>query len=71
VIRQARRRLAELEEAAQRHAQQDQAQLPLFETLDCPESPVLESLRRLDPDGLTPRQALEQLYRLKQQLDES
>jgi hypothetical protein len=32
---------------------------------------VLDNLRQLDPDELTPRQALEQLYRLKQQLDET
>lgn len=73
VIQRARRRLAELEEAAQRHAEQHQAQLPLFETACSPEPepPVLESLRQLDPDNLSPRQALEQLYRLKQQLDAS
>jgi DNA mismatch repair protein MutS len=71
VIQRARKRLAELEEAAQRHAEQHQAQLPLFETLNCPEPPVVETLRQLDPDELTPRQALEQLYRLKQQLDET
>jgi DNA mismatch repair ATPase MutS len=35
-----------------------------------PESPVLESLRQLDPDDLSPRKALEQLYRLKRQLEE-
>jgi DNA mismatch repair protein MutS len=71
VIRRARKRLAELEDAAQRHAEQYQAQLPLFDPVSAPEAPVLDSLRRLDPDALTPRQALEQLYRLKQQLDES
>jgi DNA mismatch repair protein MutS len=69
VIQRARKRLAELEEAAQRHAEQHQAQLPLFENRA--ESPVLETLRGLEPDELTPRQALEQLYRLKQQLNET
>jgi hypothetical protein len=39
--------------------------------VSCPESPVLGSLRELVPDDLSPRQALEQLYRLKQQLDET
>jgi DNA mismatch repair protein MutS len=71
VIQRARKRLAELEDAAQRHAEQYQAQLPLFEPASAPESPVLDNLRQLDPDELTPRQALEQLYRLKQQLDET
>ncbi|MDP9196305.1 MAG: DNA mismatch repair protein MutS [Pseudomonadota bacterium] len=32
-----------------------------------PEHPVLELLRRVDPDSLTPRQALEELYRLKRE----
>jgi len=38
-------------------------QLPLFAPE--PPSPALESLRGLDPDEMTPRQALEALYRLK------
>jgi DNA mismatch repair protein MutS len=71
VIKRARKRLGELEDAALRHAEQHQAQLPLFEMVSCPESPVLGSLRELVPDDLSPRQALEQLYRLKQQLDET
>jgi len=32
-------------------------------------SPALEALRQLDVDNLTPRQALEQLYALKEQLN--
>ncbi|MFX4308729.1 hypothetical protein F8N28_07405, partial [Acinetobacter soli] len=34
-------------------------------------SPVLEHLQQLDVDSLTPRQALEALYHLKEQLDHS
>jgi DNA mismatch repair protein MutS len=33
--------------------------------------PALEQLEDLDPDNLTPRQALEQLYALKQTLAEN
>jgi len=31
---------------------------------------VIERLRELDPDALTPKEALELLYRLRRQLDE-
>ena len=41
-------------------------QLPLF---SAPKHPILELLNQIDIDNLTPRQALEQLYRLKELLD--
>ncbi|MBT3039298.1 MAG: DNA mismatch repair protein MutS [Candidatus Thiodiazotropha sp. (ex Ctena orbiculata)] len=72
VILRARQRLLELEARAQRHAEQQQSQLPLFD----PEPPGMEAsaveqqLREIDPDELTPREALEALYRLKQKLEE-
>ncbi|MEW8087534.1 MAG: DNA mismatch repair protein MutS, partial [Candidatus Thiodiazotropha endolucinida] len=72
VILRARQRLLELEASAQRHAEQQQSQLPLFD----PEPPgmkasaVEQQLREIDPDELTPREALEALYRLKQKLEE-
>ncbi|MCG8083991.1 MAG: DNA mismatch repair protein MutS, partial [Candidatus Thiodiazotropha taylori] len=72
VILRARQRLLELEASAQRHAEQQQSQLPLFD----PEPPGMEAsaveqqLREIDPDELTPRKALEALYRLKQKLEE-
>ncbi|MES9988111.1 MAG: DNA mismatch repair protein MutS [Candidatus Thiodiazotropha endolucinida] len=72
VILRARQRLLELEASAQRHAEQQQSQLPLFD----PEPPGMEAsaveqqLREIDPDELTPREALEALYRLKQKLKE-
>ncbi len=71
VIQMARRRLLELENSAQRHADQMQSQLPLFDlNTPAPEpSPVEQLLNEIDPDDLTPRQALETLYRLKQQLN--
>jgi DNA mismatch repair protein MutS len=69
VIERAKARLRELEDAALRHAEQGTGalQLSLFppEPEPVPEHPVCEELRGLDPDGLTPRAALDLLYRLK------
>ncbi|MEW8538118.1 MAG: DNA mismatch repair protein MutS [Candidatus Thiodiazotropha endolucinida] len=72
VILRARQRLLELEARAQRHAEQQQSQLPLFdpEPPDMEASAVEQQLREIDPDELTPREALEALYRLKQKLEE-
>jgi DNA mismatch repair protein MutS len=42
--------------------------LPLFAaaaTADAPPDPLVEALGHIDPDALTPREALEALYRLK------
>ncbi len=74
VIRAARKRLAELEE----HGLAGGPQRDLFaagakETPTAPtaeESPVLKTLRELNPDTLTPREALELLYQLRRKLDE-
>ncbi len=70
VIQMARQRLLELENSAQRHADQQQSQLPLFDSAPSePEpSPLELLLKEINPDDLTPRQALETLYRLKQQM---
>jgi DNA mismatch repair protein MutS len=70
VIKKARQRLLELEASAQQHAEQQQSQLPLFNIPAEPrESSEVEALlEKIDPDELTPRQALEQLYRLKESL---
>ncbi len=66
VVRAAKKHLAKLEEdAASRHPQGD-----LFNAAQpgVPEEhPVLDALRKIDPDALTPREALEALYSLKQQ----
>ncbi len=67
VIERARRRLLELEASAQRHAEGQASQLSLFAPE--PPSPAVEALRALDPDGLAPRDALAELYRLKALLD--
>jgi DNA mismatch repair protein MutS len=70
IIERARKRLTELEESAQRHSEQQLDQLPLFsaaaEDRPEPEASAAEAaLDELDPDELTPRQALEALYHLK------
>ncbi|MBT3048392.1 MAG: DNA mismatch repair protein MutS [Candidatus Thiodiazotropha sp. (ex Clathrolucina costata)] len=72
VITRARQRLRELEASAQRHAEQQQSQLPLFDSdPPCPETSAAEQLlQEIEPDGLSPREALEALYRLKERLEE-
>ena len=47
-------------------AAQDAAQLALFSS----EHPVIEALEMIDPDALTPLQALETLYRLRSLIDD-
>jgi DNA mismatch repair protein MutS len=69
VIERARTRLRELEEAARRHTEREATQLSLFPP-EPPPSPAVDALRALDPDGLSPREALEQLYRLKSLADQ-
>ena len=71
VIRAARRRLSELEELGLKAS----PQRDLFASgAPAPEEPpshaALDLLRAADPDALTPREALELLYRLRQKLDE-
>jgi DNA mismatch repair protein MutS len=72
VTAQARRYLTELERErdALRSSASPQAELPLFvaplKESPPPESPALEALRALDPNALSPREALDLLYRLKQ-----
>jgi len=69
VIGEARQRLQQLEEKAGHSNDAAGPQIPLFQ--ESAPDPVTEALRELDPDGLTPRQALEALYRLKDHLDEA
>ncbi|MGD4884414.1 DNA mismatch repair protein MutS, partial [Xanthomonas citri pv. citri] len=69
-VTQARRRLAELE---QRGGESHSAQMAptaldapqQFGLFTAPSSAAQEALQALDPDELTPKQALEALYRLK------
>jgi len=70
VVEQARRTLAELESrgAPQAVAQMSPAALETpqqFGLFAPPASPALDALAAIDPDELTPKQALEALYRLK------
>ena len=68
VVREARGRLAELEQR-----RNDPAPVLSAQTLDAPQqfglftpsSAALDALSAIDPDELTPKQALEALYRLK------
>jgi len=70
VIRRARSYLASLET----HAQSDgpQASLPLMAPMELPpdNDALRDALDELDPDGMTPREALEALYRLKATRDD-
>ncbi len=69
IIERAKERLGELEESARRHAEHQISQLPLSLNTaeDTPprEHPLLQAMAKLRPDELTPREALEALYHLK------
>ena len=63
VIRRAKTYLATLE--TQQHSEHPQAQLPLSQAAE-PEADVLaNALDHIDPDEMTPREALDALYQLK------
>ena len=65
VVDQARQRLEQLEAgAAEQTPSDNQSDLFTAET----SSPVADALQSLDPDNLSPREALDALYRLKQLL---
>jgi DNA mismatch repair protein MutS len=66
VVKRARAYLATLESHQAALTDSPQAQLPLGPAADEPEADALrEALDALDPDAMTPRQALDALYRLK------
>jgi len=65
VVRDAKRRLQALEARQVSDAHQPDLFAPPPEPEPMPEHPLLEALRTLDPDALSPREALEALYRLK------
>ncbi|MES9898923.1 MAG: DNA mismatch repair protein MutS [Sedimenticola sp.] len=67
IIERARQRLRELEQSAQQHADQQVSQLSLFSSEPVVEKtePALDALREIDPDDLSPKEALDTLYRLK------
>ena len=65
VIAEARDKLRGLEESAVAHSGLAPPQADLFQTVSRPESDTLRrELAVLDPDSLTPREALDLLYRL-------
>ncbi|MCK8516459.1 DNA mismatch repair protein MutS [Methylonatrum kenyense] len=64
VIQAARAKLTDLERAAWRADAETDGQLPLFSEPEA-DDPVRDLLDGLDPDALSPRQALELLYRIR------
>jgi len=71
VLRRARQVLARLESASDsRRGWIDQDQLDLFSPPPEPEpDPLIDEIRSLDPDDLTPRQALDLLYEWRGRVD--
>jgi DNA mismatch repair protein MutS len=72
VIRAAKKRLADLEtQTAHRSPQADLFNAPsnLEPSSSEPEHPALDALRQADPDTMSPRDALDTLYRLRKLLD--
>jgi len=73
IIERARMRLHELENSAHHHSEQETSQLSLFgsspavSSTPAPseETKLEQELKQIDPDELTPRQALDALYQLK------
>ena len=70
VVQRARHFLRALEEREVSVADQGDLFLGLPEPAPPPRHPVLTELATLDPDALSPREALECLYRLRRQLDD-
>ena len=71
VIDDARSRLDDLETKYADAHRASPGQLSIFESSDSTRDPVIEALQNIDPDGLTPKQALETLYELKGLLENS
>ena len=63
VIKRARRFLATLESEQLRHSESPQAQLPLASPIE--DDPLRDHLAEIDPDSLSPRDALDAIYKLK------
>ena len=69
VIRRARAYLATLESQQAVQAQNPQAQLPLGPSAEAESDALRDALADVDPDSMTPRQALDALYKLKHLLE--
>ena len=67
VIQRARHKLHELEANSLQHGEPTSRETtPSMPS--APEHPLIQHLRELEPDSLSPRQALDMLYRLRQLL---
>jgi DNA mismatch repair protein MutS len=70
VVRAAKKHLAKLEEeAASRNPQGDLFSPQPGETVPDISHPAIETLRDIDPDSLSPKDALELVYRLRKLID--
>jgi DNA mismatch repair protein MutS len=65
VIRRARAYLGSLESQQAAHAENPQGQLPLGPAVDATTDELREALDEIDPDAMSPREALAALYKLK------
>ena len=65
VVRAAKKHLAKLEEEAASHSPQGDLFAANTKKPEAPAHPALEALREADPDALSPKEALDLLYRLK------
>jgi DNA mismatch repair protein MutS len=66
VVREARRHLVELERhGIAQHPQRDLFASPAPQPAPADDHPALVALREIEPDSLTPREALDALYRLR------
>ena len=69
VIRRAQAYLATLESQQAVQAQSPQAQLPLGPSAEAEPDALRDALADVDPDSMTPRQALDAIYKLKHLLE--
>ena len=70
VVRSAKRQLEKLEDDAASRAPQGDLFAPAPKKTEVPVSPALAALREADADALSPRDALELIYRLKKLADD-
>ncbi|MHB1948000.1 MAG: DNA mismatch repair protein MutS [Gammaproteobacteria bacterium] len=66
VIQLAKRKLNELEKNSQHHLVVQPHQVDLFSVAQSEEHPVVEKLKEIDPDQLSPREAMDALFKLKE-----
>ncbi|MGM0593276.1 MAG: DNA mismatch repair protein MutS [Pseudomonadota bacterium] len=68
VVKQAREKLFELESSSAAQSDNSEPQLGLFQPAP-PTHPLVDAVAELDPDSMSPRQALDTLYRLRTLLE--